>query len=209
MDFKHVTVRAEFANPKYNTVYCFWDILKAVNHARINLEARCHVKLHAWHSSGIVYFDLDIPSDIAETFKVSNHLRGVSAYLLKLNPDKYERAKVGNRLFFYYQIDPNPKELSEKETEFVNLLITTAESMTNKSCVKGIIKIRSKRISNDFADVQAISYVVFDSKERQIFEGSAKFSYDDKMPMFVGANSETTETMLNVYIEDGNKKVII
>lgn len=89
------------------------EIVEAIEFASKNLFAK-----HGVHILNIDINDdndtilmLSIPDDIAGSFSVGNHLRGISQYLLKNYP-KYKDFLVGKRLLSY-------KVLPEKNIEKV------------------------------------------------------------------------------------------
>lgn len=89
------------------------EIVEAIEFASKNLFAK-----HGVHILNIDINDdndtilmLFIPDDIAGSFSVGNHLRGISQYLLKNYP-KYKELLVGKRLLSY-------KVLQEKNVEKV------------------------------------------------------------------------------------------
>lgn len=91
------------------------EIVGAIEFASKNLFAK-----HGVHILDIDINDdnntiliLSIPDDIADSFSVGNHLRGISQYLLKNHPE-YKELLVGKRLLSY-KVIPEMKDIVEKE----------------------------------------------------------------------------------------------
>lgn len=104
-------VEIGFADPRMVAVNHMADISEAVEHASINLAARYHVRLSA-PSMGYdsnrqphVVVQIDIPSEIADTFSIGNHMRGVATYLLNSGGFPYREHLVGSRLLWYRRGD--------------------------------------------------------------------------------------------------------
>ncbi len=99
------TVFITFARPTASIFEAFDDICDAVDHAHCNLLSRYNVKLKVVGKAKFVTewveLRLSIPEDLANDFKVGNRLRGIAAWLLKENPDKYKPYLVGNRLLTF------------------------------------------------------------------------------------------------------------
>lgn len=97
------TVQIEFANTAYSAVSCMTDLKDAVQSAAPNLLSKYQVGLGIPRviNGYQVVTDLTIPEEIAEDFSIGNHLRGLSAYLLKYCDGRYDAAVMGKRLLNY------------------------------------------------------------------------------------------------------------
>lgn len=106
---KIVKIAITFARPflkEFNPDLYVEDIKEAVSFASLNLRLRFHIKLSELKTmdNGTWYVEMFIPDDI----KIDNYgyrLRGISVYLLKEWPEKYNPLKVGNRLLYYEMIE--------------------------------------------------------------------------------------------------------
>ena len=99
-------VQIEFANPKMKAINAIQDIRKGVQAASLNLYARHDVQLQ-WpmpFGDDKVVLEVKIPEDRVESFSLGNHLRGISAYLLKYCDGKYDEYVVGKRLLNYVEL---------------------------------------------------------------------------------------------------------
>lgn len=82
------------------------DINEAVNHANINLASHqtCLGKAER-NDEYTAKFELQTSNRKIATccndMRIGNHLNGISKYLLKKYPEKYERLKDGTRLLYY------------------------------------------------------------------------------------------------------------
>ncbi len=110
-------VQLEFADPRIRAIDYIQDIRKAAENAGLNLFSRYRVRLQypmPTDNDGVVV-DIVIPDEIAATFAVGNHLRGISSYLLSRCGGRYQEFLVGKRLLNYVEVtesDYTPKELS-------------------------------------------------------------------------------------------------
>ena len=97
------TVQVEFANTEFKAVNHIADIRKAAENARLHLFSKYDVRLEMPRviNDYQVVMEVRIPDDIVDNFQIGNHLRGISAYLLKYCDSKYENAVVGKRLLSY------------------------------------------------------------------------------------------------------------
>lgn len=100
-------VQIEFANPKIKAINVIQDIREGAKAAGMNLYARYGVQLQSPMPLGDdkVVVEIKIPEDRANSFAVGNHLRGISAYLLKYCGGRYDAYVVGKRLFNYIELD--------------------------------------------------------------------------------------------------------
>ena len=134
------TVQIEFADSNWNTADHIIDLRKARQSASLNLFSRYGVRLEEPRliSDSQVVMDVRIPEEIVSTFSIGNHLRGLSAFLIKYCNGKYSDALVGNRLLNYIAI-PTPGEhddnfsLSQRLSVISELseLMKNTDSITN------------------------------------------------------------------------------
>lgn len=112
---KKETVKMEFANTDWHAVDWIADLRKAAKSASFHLLSKHEVELETPRiiDGSQVVVDIHIPEEIAETFAVGPHLRGVAAYLMKYCNGRYDKAVVGNRLLTYTVI-PTPETESEQ-----------------------------------------------------------------------------------------------
>lgn len=99
-------IQIEFASPNIRAIDCVQDIRKAAEYAGLNLFSRYRVQLQypMVSQNNKVYVDIRIPNEIANTFAVGKHLRGVSSYLLDRCAGKYQSYLVGKRLLNYIEM---------------------------------------------------------------------------------------------------------
>ena len=78
-------IQIDFADSRIRTIDAIHDIRKAAESAGLNLYSRYDVQLQYPMPSGgdKVVVEVKIPEEIINTFSIGNHLRGISAYLLK------------------------------------------------------------------------------------------------------------------------------
>ena len=128
------TVQIEFADPDYNAVDCIKDLRAATESASLNLFSKYEVRLEPLRilNGCLVVMDIRIPEDIVADFSVGNHLRGVSAYLLKYCDHRYDDAVCGKRLL-NYTVLPENVESSNSYTinERLSLISEIAELLKN------------------------------------------------------------------------------
>lgn len=99
-------IQLEFADPRIKAIDCLQDIRKAAENAGLNLYSRYDVQLQypMPTSDNKVVVEIKIPEEIADTFAVGNHLRGISNYLLSKCGERYQNYLVGKRLLNYVEI---------------------------------------------------------------------------------------------------------
>ena len=110
-------IQLEFADPSIRAIDYIQDIRKAAENAGLNLFARYDVQLQypMPTADDRVVVEIYIPDEIADTFAVGNHLRGISNYLLSRYGDRYQKFLVGKRLLNYIEVsdtDQEPKVLA-------------------------------------------------------------------------------------------------
>lgn len=100
------TIQLEFADPNVRAIDYIQDIRKAAENAGLNLFSRYDVQLQYPMPTvdDRVVVEIKIPEEIAETFAVGNHLRGISNYLLSRCGDRYKAFLVGKRLLNYIEV---------------------------------------------------------------------------------------------------------
>lgn len=134
-------VKIEFANSEWRAVDCIHDLRRAAQNAAMNLASKYGVqlKLPRIVNNTQVVMDMQIPEEIAETFSIGNHLRGVSAYIMKYCDGRYCDAVVGNRLLNYTVIPvPESDDAQITMVQRFSLIAEMAELLKN-----------SDRITND------------------------------------------------------------
>ncbi len=99
-------IQLEFADPSVRAIDYIQDIRRAAENAGLNLYSRYNVQLQypMPTADDRVVVEIKIPDEIAETFAVGNHLRGISNYLLNRYGDRYQRFLVGKRLLNYVEV---------------------------------------------------------------------------------------------------------
>lgn len=104
-------IQIEFADPTIKAIDYIQDIRKAAENAGINLFSRYDVQLQYPMPDGDrVVVEMKIPEEIADTFAVGNHLRGISTYLLSKWNDRYHQYLIGKRLLNYIELDEEEKK---------------------------------------------------------------------------------------------------
>ena len=104
-------IRIEFADPSIRAIDNIQDIRKAAENAGLNLFSRYGVQLQYPMPDGDrVVLEIKIPDEIAETFAVGNHLRGISNFLLSKYGDRYQPYLVGKRLLNYTEVTEGSRE---------------------------------------------------------------------------------------------------
>ena len=108
-------IQIDFADSRICAMDAIHDLRKAAEYAGLNLYSRYDVQLQCpmLSDTGKVVVEIKIPEEIADSFAIGNHLRGISSYLLKNCGGRYNQYLVGNRLLNYNEI-PKPSESSEK-----------------------------------------------------------------------------------------------
>jgi len=105
-------IQLEFADPSVRAIDYIQDIRKAAESAGLNLYSRYDVQLQypMPTADDKVVVEIKIPDEIADTFAVGNHLRGISNYLLSRCGDRYQRFLVGKRLLNYVEVSESDHE---------------------------------------------------------------------------------------------------
>ena len=103
-------IQIEFADPAIRAIDHIQDIRKAAENAGLNLYSRYNVQLQYPMPDGErVVVEIKIPEEIADTFAIGNHLRGISNYLLSKWNDRYHQYFIGKRLLNYNELDESDK----------------------------------------------------------------------------------------------------
>lgn len=105
----------------------FSEIKKALENASLGLYSKYKIQIKDIQTVGKqVIMHVTIPDDIASTFKIGYHLRGVSAYLIKNYKEKYTPFIVAKRLLVYTVI-PMQTYTDEKELTFNDRLTAISD----------------------------------------------------------------------------------
>ena len=94
-------VAIEFASPKIWIKDNIKDITEAYQSARLGLQYKYKIKTYLHCSDQVLIGFVDPP----ENFNYGRRLRGIAKYLLDNKPEYYEQYKVGNRLFYYKEVN--------------------------------------------------------------------------------------------------------
>lgn len=128
------TVKIEFANSGWRAVDCIQDLRKAAKSASLNLYSKYNVRIELPRivNDTLVVMDIRIPEEIADTFNMGNHLRGVSAYLMKYCDGRYNDAVVGHRILQYIVIPaPESDDTQIPMAQRFSLISEIAELLKN------------------------------------------------------------------------------
>ena len=107
-------IQIEFADPAIRAIDHIQNIRKAAENAGLNLYSRYNVQLQYPMPDGDrVVVEIKIPEEIADTFSIGNHLRGISNYLLSKWNDRYHQYLIGKRLLNYNELDESDKRKPE------------------------------------------------------------------------------------------------
>jgi hypothetical protein len=120
------SVQIELATNKTSAYENFADIREAVYSQSLGLYSKYNVQIiNVVSNNEKVIMNIRIPDDIVHNFNIGNHMRGVSAYLIRNKNEKYAQYLVGNRLLKYIEI-PTPNE-NEENISFSNKLSAIGE----------------------------------------------------------------------------------
>lgn len=107
-------IQIEFADLAIKATDHIHDIRKAAENASLNLFSRYDVQLQYPMPDGDrVVVEIKIPEEIADTFAIGNHLRGISNYLLSKWNERYHQYLIGKRLLIYNELDEEDKKESD------------------------------------------------------------------------------------------------
>lgn len=114
---KLASVNCYFAKNGVKVSDHFADICDAIESARMNLLCRHKVKIVSVKETAVNSFILKllIPDEMYDSFSFGKRLRGISAYLLKIHPEKYSSLRVGQRLLYF--------DVISEETEGVDDMV--------------------------------------------------------------------------------------
>lgn len=109
-------IQVEFANKVVKDSDHFKNVKEAVMHSSVNLRYRHKVEIKdiSVNKMGLIILEIGMPEN-AEDFSFGNHLRGISAYLLRRNPEIYKELLVGKRLLNYNEEFYDPDDESSFE----------------------------------------------------------------------------------------------
>lgn len=99
-------IQIEFADSTIKAIDAIHDIRKGVKSASLNLYSRYGVQIQMpmVYGEDKVVVEVKIPKEIAGTFAIGPHLKGVATYLLKQCKGRYDDHLVGKRLLSYTEI---------------------------------------------------------------------------------------------------------
>lgn len=92
-------VQVDLASTATTAYEHFPEIKKALENASLGLYSKYDVQIKDIQTAGEqVIMHVTIPDDIASTFKIGYHLRGVSAYLMKNYKETFSPLIVAKKL---------------------------------------------------------------------------------------------------------------
>lgn len=95
-------VQVDLASTTTTAYEHFPEIKKALENASLGLYSKYDVQIKDIQTAGEqVIMHVTIPDDIASTFKIGYHLRGVSAYLMKNYRETFSPLIVAKKLLVY------------------------------------------------------------------------------------------------------------
>lgn len=100
------SVQIEFADSSMRAIDAIHDIRAGVQSASLNLFSRHDVQIQTpmLYGDDKVVVEMKIPEEIADTFSIGPHLKGVANYLLKNCNGRYDKYVVGKRLLVYTEV---------------------------------------------------------------------------------------------------------
>lgn len=100
------SVQIEFADSSMRAIDAIHDIRAGVQSASLNLFSRHDVQIQTpmLYGDDKVVVEMKIPEEIADTFSIGPHLKGVANYLLKNCNGRYDKYIVGKRLLVYTEV---------------------------------------------------------------------------------------------------------
>jgi len=140
-------IQIEFANPKMKAINAIQDIRKGVEAASLNLYSRHNVQLQypMPYGDDKVVVEIKIPEDRVESFSIGNHLRGISAYMLKYCGGKYGEYVVGKRLLNYVELSGGEMNNDDLSMAVRLELIADFTRLLKRTDVESIEKIKQIR----------------------------------------------------------------
>ena len=144
-------VQVDLASTATTAYEHFPEIKKALENASLGLYSKYDVQIKDIQTAGEqVIMHVTIPDDIASTFKIGYHLRGVSAYLMKNYRETFSPLIVAKKLLVYTVIptqtynDESELTLNDRLTAISNfselLKNTDAASMNKITRILDILK---------------------------------------------------------------------
>lgn len=144
-------VQVDLASTATTAYEHFPEIKKALENASLGLYSKYDVQIKDIQTAGEqVIMHVTIPNDIASTFKIGYHLRGVSAYLMKNYKETFSPLIVAKKLLIYTVIptqtynDNNELTINDRLTAISNfselLKNTDAASMNKITRILDILK---------------------------------------------------------------------
>lgn len=144
-------VQVDLASTATTAYEHFPEIKKALENASLGLYSKYDVQIKDIQTAGEqVIMHVTIPDDIASTFKIGYHLRGVSAYLMKNYKEAFAPLIVAKKLLIYTVIptqtynDNNELTINDRLTAISNfselLKNTDAASMNKITRILEILK---------------------------------------------------------------------
>lgn len=99
-------IQIDFADSSMKAIDAIHDIREGVRSASLNLYSRYDVQIQTpmLYGEDKVVVEIKIPEEIAETFSIGPHLKGVANYLLKSCNGRYDQYVVGKRLLVYTEV---------------------------------------------------------------------------------------------------------
>lgn len=100
------SVQIEFADSSMRAIDAIHDIRAGVQSASLNLFSRHDVQIQTpmLYGDDKVVVEMKIPEEIADTFSIGPHLKGVANYLLRNCNGRYDKYVVGKRLLVYTEV---------------------------------------------------------------------------------------------------------
>lgn len=140
-------IQIEFASPKIRAIDAIQDIRKGATAAGLNLYSRYGVQLQYPMPVGEdkVVVEVKIPEERAESFAIGNHLRGISAYLIKYCGGRYDEYVVGKRLLNYVELSNTEMSCDSLSMSVRLEIIADLTRLLKKSDVESIEKINQIR----------------------------------------------------------------
>lgn len=137
------TVQIDLATNTTTAYEHYSEIKKAVESASLGLYSKYDVQIKDVQAvGGHVIMHVAIPNEIASTFQIGYHLRGISAYLMRNYRDTYAPLIVAKKLLVYTVIptqtdsDDNALTINDKLSaisDFVELLKSNDALSINKA----------------------------------------------------------------------------
>lgn len=154
-------VQIEFADSDKKAIDAIHDIREGVRSASLNLYSRYGVQIQTpmVYGEDKVVVEVKIPEEIADTFSMGPHLKGIAAYLLKQCNGRYDNYLVGKRLLSYIEVaTPDTSENKfcmedrlEAVSKFAKLLVRSDEEAMD--AISKILMIIKEVNQNDITSI--------------------------------------------------------